>query len=591
MGYSEFYCETAIGGLDKRSVVMKVKDFHLNGDRTECYRSVFLFDSSLKTWVDRTNTVKGFAGPHIADAIPFDFDGPNLEAVKVEVEKFIGYLQAILEVSPDCLRISFSGNKGFHVVMPIECFVAEPKASIHFSLVVKGIAGEIAQGFGFIDSAIYEPKRLLRVLNTVNEKSGCYKIPLTFEELHTLDIDQIKELAKEPREVDSRPVSEISPVPSLHELWVKWYSHDFTKKDNRETGHRDTCELLHGVAEGKRNDAAIKLAGTYLNAGLNESLTLATLETWNKQNSPPLPQSELEALVHGAFSRYKAHGLEKIKVYNLREAGQVYAEFVGNLKKAKVSTGFESIDKKLRGVMPGESLCVLGKTSVGKSAFLQNAGMNYAKSSGKPVLLFSMEMPITSVFERAGQIEMGISGYEMEEDFSRNSEDIPRFAELLFSKLPNFFCIEKGGLNLENIESLVRYAEESVYHDKTALVLIDYLGLVKGTGKDLYEEVSKVARGMKDLAKSLRVPIIFLSQVNRKYSPFDELQIDAARDSGAVDEASDFMLGLWYDGIQDDKAETYKLKLGILKNRRGGLGTIGIEMQKKTLRMKEVNWR
>ncbi|MCL4510018.1 MAG: primase C-terminal domain-containing protein [Bacteroidetes bacterium] len=591
MSYFELYCETAIGGLNNRNVVIPVKDFRLNGLRNECYRSVFLFGPELKTWVDKTDSVTEFTGPHTADAVPFDFDGENLSAVKAEVEKFIGYLTETYEIPLDYFRLSFSGNKGFHVVIPIEAFVSDPKPSIHFAQIVKAIAGEMSQGFSFVDSSIYESKRLLRVLNTVNLKSGLHKIPLTFSELQSLTVDEIKELAKEPREIEALATSEISPVESLSALWAKWYSHDFRERKKTERHDSDIFQLLRGAEQGSRNDAAIKLAGTYLAAGLNESLTLATLEAWNKQNNPPLPQGELEGVVHGAFQRYKKESTEAVRVYDLRDAGKVYAEFIGSMKKAKAHTGFETVDKKLRGIMPGESLCVLGKTSVGKSAFLQNAGINYAKSSGRPVLFFSMEMPITSVFERAAQIEFELSGYEIENDLTRNTGDIQGFAEMLFSKIPNFYCIEKNGLTLEAIESLVRYAEENVYHDKTGLVLIDYLGLVKSSGKDIYEQVSKVARGMKDLAKSLGVPIIFLSQVNRNYSAFEELQIDAARDSGAVDEASDFILGLWREqvGSEDDTSPEMRLKLGILKNRRGGLGKITVEMERRTLRMKEVD--
>jgi len=588
MSDSELYCEIAIGGLGNRNTVIPVRDFHLNRVRTESYRSMFLFNSSLKSWVEQTHSVTGFIGPHIADAIPFDFDGEDLSAVKNEVVKFIGYLKEGYEVPLNYVRLYFSGNKGFHVVIPIEAFLSNPELSVNFALVVRAVAREMSQGFNFVDSSIYEPKRLFRVPNTINAKSGLYKIPLTFQELQTLSIERIKELAKKPRDSKALPVSEISPIESLSQLWIKWSSYDFTERKKTMKHDSDIFELLHGTEQGNRNEAAIRLAGTYLAAGLNKSLTLATLEAWNKQNNPPLPQDELETLVHGAYQRYKKQGVEAVRVYNLREAGRVYAEFIGNMKKAKVYTGFPSVDNKIRGLMPGESLCVLGKTSVGKSAFLQNAGMNYAKASGEPVLMFSLEMPVTSVFERAAQIEFQMSGYEIENDFMRNTEDISGFAEMLFSKIPNFYCIDKSGLSLDDVESLVKYAEENVYHRKTGLVLIDYLGLVKSTGKDIYEQVSKVARGMKDLAKSLGVPIIFLSQVNRNYSKFDELQIDAARDSGAVDEASDFILGLWQDESEEEKGEKMRLKLGILKNRRGGLGQISLIMEKKTLRMKEV---
>jgi hypothetical protein len=581
------YCEYAIG-LQNRNKIVSVSEFKLSGQREEVYRSVFLFDSSIKTWVDRTHSVTGFSGPHCADAIPFDFDGPNREEVKSEVKNFVGYLTAILEVPLDYLRLSFSGNKGFHVVIPIEAFVSDPKPSTNFWQVVKAVAEELAHDFKFADRKIYEVKRLFRVLNTINKKSGLYKIPLAFQELQSLTIDEIRDLAKKPREIEQFPLSEISPVSSLSELWTKWYRHDFTEPKKSEKQDSDIIRLLAGVREGERNNAMIRLAGMYLAAGLSESITLATLETINKQNEPPLGDNELQSLVHRAFQRYQNESVEDVPVYNLKEAGRVYADFISGLKKAKATTGFDSIDRKLRGIMPGETLCVLGKTSIGKSAFLQNVGMNYAKSSGKPVLMFSLEMPVTSVFERAAQIEFGTSGDDLETDFARNTEDIPDFAELLFSKLPNFYCIEKSGLTLERVESLVRYAEESVYHEKTGLVLVDYLGLVRSNGKDIYEQVSRVARGVKDLAKSLSVPIIFLSQVNRNYSQYDELQIDAARDSGAVDEASDFILGLWRESDKDDGAHSMKLNCGILKNRRGGLGKISIEMERRTLRMKEI---
>ena len=582
----EYFCEYAVG-LHNRNRIVPLSEFNPNGQREEVYRSLFLFDSTLKTWVDKTGSVSGYHGTHLADTIPFDFDGEDLAAVKSEVEKFIGYLSGVHEVPLDYIRLAFSGSKGFHVVLPVGVFTDSPESSNNFARTVKSIAGELGQGFSFIDMAIYEPKRLFRVLNTINAKSGLYKIPLTFTELRSLSVDEIKKLARNRRDVSTLPVSEIHPVQSLSEMWLKWFNHDFAEPNQTAKRNGDIVTLLEGAERGNRNDAAIKLAGTYLAAGLNESVTLATLKAWNRQNEPPLSESELETLVHGAFQRYQKKTVEVVSVYSLRDAGKLYGEYIDSMSKAKVTTGFDTVDKKLRGIMPGQTLCILGKTSVGKSAFLQNVGLNYAKLSGKPVLMFSMEMPITSVFERAAQIEFELSGQEIEDGFQDSPGAVSQIAEMLFSRVPNFYCIEKGGLSLEDIEASVRYTEEHLYHDKTGLVLIDYVGLVKSSGKDIYEQVSRVARGMKDLAKSLNVPIAFLSQVNRNYSEFDELQINAARDSGAVDEASDFILGLWKEKQQDERSGDTRLQLGILKNRQGGIGTTPITMERKTLRMKE----
>ena len=194
-----------------------------------------------------------------------------------------------------------------------------------------------------------------------------------------------------------------------------------------------------------------------------------------------------------------------------------------------------------------------------------------------------MEMPITSVYERACQIESGLTGYEIENQYKQNT------ASLTFTTLKNFYTVTQSGLNLEQIKNLISIAEKNIYHKKTGLVLIDYLGLVKGNGKDIYEQVSRVARSTKDLAKELNVPIIFLSQVNRNYKEYDELEINAARDSGAIDEASDFILGIWKEKDKRPESEQtdIKLKLGILKNRKGGLGRTSISMSKRSLKVLE----
>ncbi len=125
-------------------------------------------------------------------------------------------------------------------------------------------------------------------------------------------------------------------------------------------------------------------------------------------------------------------------------------------------------------------------------------------------------MPITWVLERALQIETGLAGFTIENQFKEGLSDIRQKADLLFSKIPNFYTITKTGLDLEKIKQLIHHAETNIYHKKTGLVLIDYLGLVQSSGNDIYQQVSKVARGIKDLAKDTDTPIIYLSQVTKR---------------------------------------------------------------------------
>lgn len=574
--------EYVIGGIQNRNKIYEVNNFSLNGIRNECYRSLFLFDKDLKFYVERTGSVKGFAGLHTADAFVFDFDSEDLDTAKREASNFCDYLFAEFDLPSENLRISFSGSKGFHICIPCEV-VGKMKMRNDFSQIYKNFCCELAEGFK-IDTSIYELRRIFRMVNTINDKSGLYKIPLTYSELKKLSIEEIKSLAKHERNIEQLPVSEIQINEHLKALWLKWSSY----KEKHIQNDSSVAELLNGVSHGGRNNAAIKLAGLLIDKGLNENLIEGFLSLWNEKNSPPIETNELQRLIHGAYKRYGE--TEKPKVMNFEEGFKIYHSYSTDTQK-RAKTGFELIDTKVRGISPGETCCILGRTSVGKSALLQNIGMNYAKESKEPVVFFSMEMPITSVIERAIQIEFEITGYEIENSLADGdmfrSESILNKAKALFTKIPNFYTIEKSGLNLASIKSIIEFCEHNIYYKKTGLVLIDYLGLITEKGANIYEAMSRVARGVKDVAKDLNVPIIYLNQVNNKYSEYDALDSGAARDSGSIIEASDFVLGIWKKRTNEESSEI-PMHLGIIKNRKGGTGVIDVTMSRQSLRFTEI---
>ena len=578
------YADYAIGAVNNRNNIQNIKKFKLNGEIIDCYRSIFLYDEGLKFFVDRTGSISGFAGRHVSDGLSFDFDGEDLEAVKDETYNFVMHLYHEFDVPLKYMRIAFSGAKGFHITIPICAICENPQPKDDFHKIYKGIAKDLATDFKFIDFSIYEPKRLFRITNTINSKSGLYKIPLTYDELK-MTIDEIKELAQNPRKIEQLPISEIEVVLRLNELYKKWNSTNFNQPVTLETKRDDLLELLKGgVTEGERHRAVIRITGAFKKKNLDYDFILEILRQWNNKNDPPLDD---ERLVNESKRVFNDNVQETPEIFSLKQAGDIYRDYISKIDKCKVKTGYDSIDTKIRGLMPGETMCILGKTSVGKSAFLQNIGLNFAKTSGEPVLFFSLEMPITAVYERTLQIETGLTGYEIENAFKRNEEEIKIKANLALNDIENFYVITKTGLNLDQIKHFISFAEQYIYHKKTGLVLIDYLSLVRGTGKDLYEQTSRVARGIKDLAKDLDVSVIFLSQVTKAVGEYDELHINSARDSGVVDEASDFVLALWKEKDKREEQPDIPQMLGILKNRKGGLGKIKIKMSKRSLKIIE----
>jgi replicative DNA helicase len=582
------FAEYVIGSISNRNNIQKV--YKHQSFNQEAYRSLFLFTEEIKLWVEKTGSVKGFEGKHFSDSLLFDFDCENLDEVKTEAANFCLYLEASFEIPTDCLNIHFSGNKGFHIGVPIQCITDDYTPKMDFWKAYRSIAIEISKGFDYADSSIYEIRRIIRLENSLHPKSKLYKIPLTFSELKNKSIDEIKELAKKPRVVEKDIDLELNE--GLKELYLKWINKPREEKPKAEyTSTRKADEILslieNGVGEGGRHAALIRITATLAERGITFDFILALLKNWNKNNTPPLPDNQLESEARAVINE-KTKADDKMKIYSLRDSALEYRDFVLNKESSKVNIGYPLIDKKLRGIMPGETMCILGKTSVGKSAFLQNIGLNYARSSKEPVLFFSLEMPITSVFERSVQISSGFTGYEIENGFKQSDKEVYRATEESFINYPQFYTIVKTGLDLNGIKQGIIKAEE-VYKNKTGLILVDYLGLVKGKGRDIYERISEVARGMKDLAKEMNVPIIFLSQITKAFTEFTELELGAARDSGAIDEASDFILGLWKekDNRIPEEQTNIPQMLGILKNRKGGLGKIEIKLDKRSLRVEE----
>ena len=153
----------------------------------ELYRSVYLFDESIIEYVKETGSVAKFDGIVYPDKIYLDFDGDTA----------LNYMRASLIDLEDKgvyegFQVYFSGT-GFHIELDSRLFNFEPTP--HLPTVVRNTIREVFQDA----DNIFDKTRLIRYRNTINLKSGLYKVPLTVSEAQTLTIDQIKELATQPR--------------------------------------------------------------------------------------------------------------------------------------------------------------------------------------------------------------------------------------------------------------------------------------------------------------------------------------------------------------------------------------------------------
>ena len=195
-------------------------------------------------------------------------------------------------------------------------------------------------------------------------------------------------------------------------------------------------------------------------------------------------------------------------------------------------------------------------------------------------VLFSLEMPIPSITERYQSIVTGASGSDIEATYASNepraTEIKEEFEKSFIKELNNLFVIPVK-ISIADIPPYIRLIEQE-HNVKIGVVGIDYLGLIDCPGQNEYQIISQLSRDIKAMAKQINLPVILLSQVNRKGGEGQtEITLDMGRGSGAVEEGADFVLGLWQvekEGGSIEEPETeYDLVCKILKNRKGKPGS------------------
>jgi hypothetical protein len=249
-------------------------------------------------------------GPVIGGLV-FDLDDPSdLENARKEAVKLVNFLRTELEINEKSIDICFSGYKGFSIIINRHVFDFEPDEKL--PLIHKSMAREIVEKLGLerVDLVIYERRRLWRLPNTRNSKSGLYKIRLTKQELESLSLDDIKRLAMQPRQwrveadhqVSSRARAFYLKHSNLVEKQLVEKARSITPPGEYR-GEDPPCiqRLLQGVEEGFRNNSAFALSVYFARRGLNMDQLLSRLFGWNERNAPPLEASELEATVRSAF--------------------------------------------------------------------------------------------------------------------------------------------------------------------------------------------------------------------------------------------------------------------------------------------------
>lgn len=587
------YFELVTGGLHNRGrIVEKYNPIELE-DLAGNYETLWRYDKGLVDHVQKHGTVAGYDGIHTAKYIIFDFDDEeNLENAQRDALALIKTLVHVYEVDMSSIVIFFSGNKGFHIYLPIE-LLGNITPSNDFADRYKKFIDHVAGKFKTSDLSIYNRLRLMRIPNTKHEKSGLYKRHISESILRDFKPQDYKKACNIPEPEFDNPLENTSFTdvlvnPALEEIWHDIGVEEENKTEQDKQVSNTFIEALNtGASSGNRHGQITKIVGFLIDRGIGINEAIAMVKLWNKQNNPPLSDERITKDVKGMYDSYwdkRPKMIEKPSLKDIMVYGSgytsAYEKHLNRIGKfGRIKTGYDIIDQPMRGGIAGEVGLIVGKTSIGKSALLQNILLNNA-SEGRIVLFFSLEMPIANVAERNLQMKLLKSGREIERRCLEGDmylmDDIKKTNETL----NRFVTIPVQGIKYNLIEEYIKEAEQ-IFGEKIEIVGIDYAGLIETDGKTLYEQQSAIAKDLKALSGRTETFIWNLVQVSKAYKENDPLDLDSTRDSGVPMEASDYAIGIWR--AKRIYEQYVAVDGALMKNRNGSRQEFSARLHKQSL--------
>jgi replicative DNA helicase len=251
-----------------------------------------------------------------------------------------------------------------------------------------------------------------------------------------------------------------------------------------------------------------------------------------------------------------------------------------------VPSGFVDLDNQLTGFHGGELIILAARPGIGKTSLAMNFALHVASKENLAVAVFSLEMPsvqlITRLLSTHAKIDMKkLRGGRLS---PAEEERITESANELFKT--KFFVDDSGGLSSFDLRAKARRLAQR--EGKLGLIVIDYLQLMhqKGKVESRQLEVAEISRALKQLAKELNVPIIALSQLNRKVEERKggKPMLSDLRESGAIEQDADVIMFIHREQNDDDGApqpssdgnNIIPVELIVAKQRNGPVGSIDL---------------
>ena len=535
----------------------------------EAYASLYSFDRSIIDHIEATKaidgkgSVSGYTGIYLAQSFVLDIDNEEEPAkAQASAREIIKRAYEKFELLPKNWKIYFSGNKGFHLELSQNLFGGfTPDRELPTyhkrmaALMITELFGSVSPARCYVDTKIFEGQRIFRLPNSRHKKTGLFKVPITYEQLNQLDIEQLKVFASQPNEnFPHERESQLRVLRPLEQLYLSAQQSIPESGDNAVAapgnGKYDT--FFHIPSPGDRNNDLHKMASALFSySDLSEKSVGSLVGIINQASPSPLDWREVNQLVGSAAkSRQRVQAKKEYKRQetrvNFMQAARDYVDYYARDYKP-LQCLFERVDGDQELRLGGKLACFIGSAGTMKSYLVQNIIRQNVINNGSIVACASMEMSQIATTGRFLDL-MSVDPEAQEESVSRVIRDnAPAAKEQMYDYLTNWYgkLEEKIHFESKSFTTVDDYDNwlvqiESTY-GKPDILVVDGLSLMGGSGSEM-DRYSENTADLKELAKKWDLFIPLICHTNKEADEFTRDSRPFARASGKILDNMDFCM-------------------------------------------------
>lgn len=262
---------------------------------------------------------------------------------------------------------------------------------------------------------------------------------------------------------------------------------------------------------------------------------------------------------------------------------EILTEILSNIRKqlknpdfVGLLSGFFEVDALTQGFQKSDLIIIAGRPSMGKTAFVLNIARNIALQFNTQIAFFSLELSSQQLIYRLLSTETLIPQSRLKSGkLSKNEWVTVNKSAQKLSNLP-LFIDDTPDLSINDLQIKIKQLKRT-HATELGLIVIDYLQLLDSTkDESRVQELSKITRSLKKLARTLNLPIVVLSQLSRSVEtrPNKRPILSDLRDSGSIEQDADVVMMLYRDDYYHSNTEQKNvMEVIIAKQRNGPVGT------------------